>query len=455
MRIRTSILSAGLIGCMGAGLLACEDPFPPPSEVDVQESRARGGFEVWIADQSDTAPGHGGQLLIFEGSDLMGSSPGKAEPIARINLAESTTTLCEQSTGARPTRPHMVLFNRENTHAILSFVASGHVVIFDAETREPLSCMRTTQSSGGLRQAHAAFPAPDGSYILIANQSGKQLERINTNFVTNEYTHDAAATLDLAMCTTPNGDPCEHPDLRPINWPICPIIDASSQYGFVTLRGGGMFVVNPRTTPISIVAEYDSATIKGNGCGGVQVDNAMFINSGGSPVMVGPGHPAIYGFDVYRFPLTGFSATRPRNEPAPELLLSEDGMADSHGLATAGGNRYVWVMDRHADVVEIIEVATGQRVNTVNLNGALTGNAAPDLTDVAPGGNRIFVSLRGPTPLSGDPHNAMGDTPGLGVLRVTNNGRSGSLMSIVPITNPWQQPNQNPDPHGMRVRVRS
>ena len=169
-----------------------------------------------------------------------------------------------------------------------------------------------------------------------------------------------------------------------------------------------MFVVNPRTTPISIVAEYDSATIKGNGCGGVQVDNAMFINSGGSPVMVGPGHPAIYGFDVYRFPLTGFSATRPRNEPAPELLLSEDGMADSHGLATAGGNRYVWVMDRHADVVEIIEVATGQRVNTVNLNGALTGNAAPDLTDVAPGGNRIFVSLRSPTPLNGDPHNAMG-----------------------------------------------
>ena len=71
-----------------------------------------------------------------------------------------------------------------------------------------------------------------------------------------------------ATCTTPSGRPCEDPTLRPINWPICPIIDSSSTYGFVTLRGGGMFVVNAKTTPMSIVAEYDKATVRGNGCGG-------------------------------------------------------------------------------------------------------------------------------------------------------------------------------------------
>ena len=27
-----------------------------------------GGFEVWIADQSDTRPGFGGQLLVYEGA---------------------------------------------------------------------------------------------------------------------------------------------------------------------------------------------------------------------------------------------------------------------------------------------------------------------------------------------------------------------------------------------------
>jgi hypothetical protein len=89
----------------------------------------------------------------------------------------------------------------------------------------------------------------------------------------------------------------------------------------------------------------------------------------------------------------------------------------------------------------------------VNLNGSLTTNAAPDLVDAAPGGDRLFVALRGPVPLSGDPHNAVGATPGLGIIEVSNEGRSGRLAAIVRITNPGQQEKQQPDPHGLRVRV--
>jgi hypothetical protein len=43
-------------------------------------------------------------------------------------------------------------------------------------------------------------------------------------------------------------------------------------------------------------------------------------------------------------------------------------------------------------------------------------------------------------------------TPGLRVIQVTEGGRGGSLMSIVRITNPWQQGTQQSDPHGLRVR---
>jgi DNA-binding beta-propeller fold protein YncE len=134
--------------------------------------------------------------------------------------------------------------------------------------------------------------------------------------------------------------------------------------------------------------------------------------------------------------------------------MSKSGNADSHGVAAAGNGRYVWVMDRHNDVADIIAVESGQHVNTVSLNGTLTGNAAPDLADIAPSGNRIFVALRGPVPLSGDPHNATGATPGLGVIQITQGGRSGSLKTIVPIVNEKQQAGQAPDPHGIRVRVR-
>jgi hypothetical protein len=46
------------------------------------------------------------------------------------------------------------------------------------------------------------------------------------------------------------------------------------------------------------------------------------------------------------------------------------------------------------------------------LAGEIRNDPAPDLVDAAPNGNRLFVALRGPVPLSGDPHNAQGTTPG-------------------------------------------
>src|SRR5688572_25702320 len=157
--------------------------------------QANSGFEVWILDQSGTQPatpnGYGGTLHIFEGSSLMGGSAASATPIASIDLAPLKDGVCA-ATGKNPVRPHMILFNKEFTHGIMTFVASGHVVIWDAERREPLSCFLMSQSPTG-QQAHAAFPAPDGSYIVVSNQSGKRLERIDTNYETNTFVHNAAA----------------------------------------------------------------------------------------------------------------------------------------------------------------------------------------------------------------------------------------------------------------------
>jgi len=413
-------------------------------------------FEVWLADQSDTRPGFGGQLLIFDGARLRGRHAAAAAPLARLDLGGATADLCRAATGRNPVRPHMILFNHEYTHAVVSFVASGHVVVFDAATRTPVSCLETTIGSTGTRQAHAAFPSPDGTYILVANQNGKRLERIDSDFARNRYVHDPAATLDLATCTTPSGRPCEHPDLRPINWPICPILDATGTYGFVTLRGGGLFVVNPRTTPMTIVGEYDKATVKGNGCGGIEAGGHMYINSGGSPVNVSgtdPHHPALYGFDVYRFPLSGYTSAALPNTPAPTLLLSKSGMSDSHGVAAARDGRHLWVMDRHANVAEILDTRTGRWAGTVDLTTRRVDDPAPDLVDRSPDGDRLFVALRGNVPLSGDPHNATGSTPGLGIIQTTPSGRAGALVAVVPLTNPQQQPGQAPDAHGLRVRL--
>lgn len=410
-------------------------------------------YEVWLVDQSDT-PGqdHGGTLRIFSGSSFEGGRVPSADAAELVDLGAGAATLCRERTGANPVRPHMVLFSSEQTHAFIAFVASGHVLVLDARTRTPIECLRTTQSPTG-RQAHAAFPAPDGTYVLVANQNGRRLERIDTDYAANRFVHNAEATLDLATCVTPSGAPCQTPAQRPDNAPICPVLSSDGGLAFVTLRGGGMLVIDPRTTPMRIVAEYDKDSVHGNGCGGIQVGDNLYVNSGGRP---GPmEHLNVYGFDVYRFALRDFrggGAFSP-NTPAATSVYGADGKHDSHGMVLTGPRgKYLWVMDRHADTVEVLATDDDSHAATIALNGSLTDNAAPDLTDISPRGDLVFVALRGPTPLSGDPHNARGSTPGLGILRVADRGRGGTLTGIVRLSNVGTDGVERADPHGLRVR---
>jgi DNA-binding beta-propeller fold protein YncE len=436
---------------LGSVIVGCSVLAPQPARND--------NYEVWLVDQSNT-PGlsFGGTVYVYDGADLSASpAAASAIPLAIIDLGGSASGLCMQKTGVNPVRPHMLLFNEAHTHAILAFVASGHVVIFDARSRQPLDCVRTTTINAGNRQAHAAFPSPDGSYILVANQNGKALERIDTDYNTNTFIHRPDATINLATCTTPNGQPCESPTLRPFNAPICPVISRDSRYAFITLRDGGMFVVDAKQTPMTIVAEYDKETVKGNGCGGAQVGQSIYINSGGSAVNVsasGLDHPMLFGFDVYRFPITGYSPSNPPNTPAPVNVYAKSGAADSHGVAVTRDGRHLWVFDRHGDVAEVISTRDHRHVNTVQLAGSVSSNPAPDLVDISPNGDLFFVALRGPTPLTGDPHNATGNTPGLGIVAVDSDGRGGELTSVVRITNVGGDGIERADAHAVRVRLR-
>jgi hypothetical protein len=277
------------------------------------------------------------------------------------------------------------------------------------------------------------------------------LERISTDYSTNAFALDPAATLNLATCTTPNGAACQAPGIRPDNAPIIASVDSSSALGFVTLRGGGMFVVDATATPMAILGEYDNATVHPNGMVAAELRGWMFINSGGGT------SANLSEFDVYRFPLSGYDASNPPNTPAPEVLFSDDNTAterDSHGTVATQHGRYLWVGDRAGNVAEVFDTASGAHVNTVDLIGPESDDPTPDLADISPSGNRIFFALRGPTPLTGDPHVATGSTPGLGVVQVNRGGKGGFLKAVVPISNVDTTGVERADPHGIRVRLK-
>lgn len=420
--------------------------------------------EVWVTDQSGTA----GRLFIYDGYHVHLNAAGALPEIFALDPDNDANTqtvgdVCLAQTGTAPTRAHMLAFNPAQTHAILSFVASGHVAFIEANTRRPVACIDV-----GV-QAHAAFPAPDSTYVVVANQNGKLLQRIRTNYPANTFTLDAAATVDLATCTTPNGRQCQdaaptQTNIRPDNAPICPAFDSSGRLIFVTLRGGGMFVIDGTFTPMRIVSEYDRSTVHPNGCGGFDARGKMYINAGGGDAA----NPTEY--DIYSFPLSGFPASgfTPVNTPAPRVIVSRDeGDHDSHGmLLTREG--YLWSADRFANRIDVIDTVTDTLVNTFSLQGSLTADPAPDLMVRYARADYAFVTLRGPCPLTANApgvNNAVGATPGLALVSIDDRGLNGRLQSLARINNvdsttascaPAGAPasNNRADVHGIAVRTR-
>lgn len=429
--------------------------------------------EVWSIDQSDSAgKTYGGTIYIWDAKDL--EKVNKQAAAEKVDLGDAAAALCMAQTGANPVRPHMLTMNRASTHAIISFVASGHVLFMDARSRQPITCIRTSLGSTGFRQVHQSFPSPDETYVAVANQNGKLYERINTDYKTNTFVLDPAATIDLATCTTPNGFPCQHADIRPDNAPICPIIDSTGVLNFVTLRGGGLFVVDAKQTPMRIVAEYDKSTIHPNGCLGAQVGNKMYVDSGGGTAI------NLYEADLYAFPLGPdlYSDVNGVNTPSPKVVFSEDVEgADSHGAALTKNEKYLWVADRGRNVIWVVDTDTDVVVNTIDLApwlslsgkppvvptaemlekaghcGHFSPDPTPDLLVLSPEGTHMFLSFRGPSPLSGDPHVSTGATPGVGVLKITEGGRSGIFEAIAPMSNEDAGGVERADAHALWVRI--
>jgi DNA-binding beta-propeller fold protein YncE len=294
-----------------------------------------------------------------------------------------------------------------------------------------------------------ATPSPDGTYVTFANQNGKLFERIRTDFEAGTFVHDTAATLNLATCTTPNGLPCESSLLRPDNAPICPITESTSRYTFVTLRGGGLFVVDGRTTPMTIVGEYDQSTVHGNGCLGAETGGKMYIDSGG-------GTPSnLHQADLYAFPVDGYSSSNGPNTPAPRLLFSDPSAgADAHGAGLTKHGKYLWIADRGRNFLWVVDTTVDEIVNTIPLAGAVTADPTPDLVVASPNGSHAFLSLRGPSPLTADPHVSTGSTPGVGVLKVLEGGRNAVVEAVARVSNVDSAGVERADVHAMTIRIK-
>lgn len=382
-------------------------------------------YEVWVTDQSDTAQESGGYLHIYDGAQLA-ADPSSATPTT-IDLGGEVNTFCAEATKKPVRRPHMLFFTKDRSHAILSFL-SGQVLFLDAATRKPEACL----SMGN--NLHAAWPTPDQKLVIAANIAEKKFIRVWTDYPGHRFAFDPTKDV-LNLAAFEGGD-------RPDTAPICPITEASGRYAIVTLRGGGLLIVDVTATPMAVVATLNNVQVHPAGCGGVQVGDTMYINSGGGwPI-------APLSYDVYALNLSEL----PKSVSVSLVSQRDQQFADSHGMVGVG--RYLWSADRAGNTIEVIDTLSNLSVSSINLVGPHSDDPAPDLLDVSPDGAYVFVGTRGPAPLTGNDktvNNAKGSTPGVAVVKVTANGKSGEVVGIARISN-MKDGKETADTHGIAVR---
>jgi hypothetical protein len=194
---------------------------------------------------------------------------------------------------------------------------------------------------------------------------------------------------------------------------------------------------------MKVLAMLDNNQVHPAGCGGIQIDDTMYINSGGGwPI-------APLSYDIYAIDLSNL----PKSVSAKRVSQRDDKFSDSHGMAAVG--RYLWNVDRAGNNVEIIDSLSNLSVGSVELVTDANKDPAPDLMDVSPDGRYLFIGLRGPVPLTGNDktvNNAKGTIPGVGVIHVDADGKVGHYKGQAAITN-MKDGKETADTHGIAVRT--
>ena len=407
---------AGACGGTAAPAASSAKPSPTPAPT----------FELWMADQGETSPAGGGTLLIYRAEELSKAEP---KPTYTVNLAEAALGIGD-GVGKHP---HSIAFNPTLTHAVISYVTSGHVQVVRVADRKVVASFKFAGTPAGAAQAHASAVTPANDAIIVANQGAKKLQRIKADFVNDRYALDPAGDLDLAAL-----EDADHTG----NLPVIPVFSTSGKFMYVPQRGGGSYTIDATSTPMRVLGTVGKSAIGLQSCCATFVGDAVWTTAQGGVTST------TTSFNLYK--VTGLP-----NAPAARKILSRTGNVESHGVLLVG--KYLWVVDRFANTLDIFDTSEAtEPVRSLSLaTGPLAGrDPAPDIMDLSPDGKTVFLSLRGKTPVTSnikDLNNSVGDVGGFAILTVTDEGRDAAVTSVVAL--PLSAGASVVDPHGLRIRV--
>lgn len=220
----------------------------------------------------------------------------------------------------------------------------------------------------------------------------------------------------------------------------------------LSLESRGIAAQSPCPQRPLACEQHVSGRHERDGCGFVEAKGWVYGNGGGGNVA----NPD--GWFIYRVPAGGkkvYSTSNPPNVPARQQIAHDDrSPRDAHGVAKTRDEKYVWFFDRAANLAEVYRADSGRHVSTVNLvDPKISLDPRPDLAGESPDGKFFYIAARGPLPLSGDPHASTGSTPGVLVVELLKDGRTGAVRGLARIRNIDAGQDERADAHGIRVRT--
>ncbi len=347
------------------------------------------GYEVWAMDQ---------------GTHVVHIFDANLDEIDSIDLG---------ALGVRV--PHMLEFTSDQAYAWVASPASGDVAVIRAADREVVAIIPT-----GPRTHHAAV-SPDDATVLVSviGADGVDWDGKLVELRMDPDTEEVTITRELNLVDDPMFA-ARQDDFLASGGAVCLAFTADGRFGYVTLGPGldegGVVVVDMEA--FAMVEVYGPHEVEAN-CGTVLSPSGEHMYLVGGDGDVGVWHAA----DTHT------------HQP---VHRADSHGHDAHGSAVTPDGLEYWMVNRVSSNAIVIDTATLEVIDEIPFTGK-----TPDIVAISPDSRRVFISLRGPNPVT-MPHVAVGETPGIAVF-------DRDTRELLTLLEPAQG-NDRSDFHGIAVR---
>lgn len=292
--------------------------------------------------------------------------------------------------------PHMIDYSSEYEYAAIACTAGARTLVFRTEDHELVADIDTGAGS------HMAAFSPDDEYVHVDAIGESSIVRVDADLENEGF--EVVDEIDLRENETvleagiESGDPICHqyaPDGRSLH-------TLGPSY-----HDGALVIVDHEEFSVDRAIPHE--TLPTN-CGTMpQPAGDDFYLTAGLPSSDEEGVGEFYVYDT----------------DADEVTVdgeSTEGI-DAHGFWFTPDGEELWVLNRETNDGIVVDPDTNEVVEEIDAFGPDVSEDpeqrdAPDIMWASPDGEYMFVTLRGPAPLSGDPHASTGVTPGISVLSV-------------------------------------